>query len=402
MQLAGLYVTRKPIAWSSRLINAYANRAKLPWKRFERRKFEITVPKVFSFIDSPDDALAVMERFVVLARGGARQVYFDQGKCESIDLCAGALLNVLAVDAELRLKMGLQGRYPASREALEIVIATGLPKALGVVPVELPNFDTFPMRHGGTDRRSGLLPSAKEHVAGELCSYLVNCYRGLGGYSLTAEGKEKLGKIVGEVLGNAEEHAPGNDWFLTGYLRKPQDRAFGDCHISIFNFGPTLAETLRSLPPGDYRSDIEELVGEHQKRGFFGIVRPGWSEDGLWTLYALQEGVSRLNAPGTSRGVGTADMISEFQRLGKTADPAFQPRMCLVSGKTHILFDGRHEMSLAAMEDGSERRVIAFNRDNNLHEPPDAGYVTELTRHFPGTLISLRFYIDSEYLRQVE
>jgi hypothetical protein len=371
-------------------------------KRLRGKRLELRVPRVFSFIDQPNEALAFMGEFVKASRSGARQIFIDQEKSEAIDLCAGSLLNAFALEAAQRLRTNLGGRYPVASEPQEIVVATGAPKALGLALPHLVHFDTFPMRHGGTNRRSKLVPSTNEQVASDLCAYLVRCYADLAGYTLTNDGERRLLNLVGEVLANAEEHAPGHDWYLTGYLRKPGDKPFGDCHIAIFNFGPSLAETLRSLPPGPYRSDVEALVDHHKRWNFFGIVRPGWSEDGLWTLYALQEGVSRLNAPDTSRGVGTADMISEFQRLGGTADPNVQPKMCVVSGSTHILFDISRPMKLQKMENGPDRRVIAFNEPNNLLEPPDTGFVTQLNSPFPGTLISLRFYIDSRYLSAME
>ena len=98
------------------------------------------------------------------------------------------------------------------------------------------------------------------------------------------------------------------------------------------------------------------------------------------------------------RGYGTVDMIEFFQRLGQS--PQSQPRMCVVSGRTHIAFDNRyHQMRPQVTQSGETRRIIAFNKDNNLEQPPEAGYVKQLRHFFPGTLIGLRFYLDKRHLR---
>lgn len=115
---------------------------------------------------------------------------------------------------------------------------------------------------------------------------------------------------------------------------------YGDCHITIVNFGTTLRDSLQSLPSNSkLRLDIETLTALHAGRSFF--VRPHWNPDDLWTLYALQEGVSRYNKGvddiGT-RGVGTADVIDFFQQLGKSQAAGSEPKMCIgADSQGHLL-----------------------------------------------------------------
>lgn len=367
----------------------------------EDTEAHIALPERFSFIENPEQTLAVFREAVEAMRRGPRRIVIDQRKCVLIDICAAAVLNTLALEAHRTIGNNYAGFYPGKGEALEIVVATGLPKVLGVKLPPMRHFRKFHVRKGPQPKTSLLAPTWKERVGSELTEYLAACFKRCG-HRLTREGRKRIGKLLGEVLANAEDHASGNPWFITGYLRQPAERAFGDCHITVFNFGPTIAETLQGLPAGGYRTDVESLVQEHRQRRLFGLVRPKWSEQGLWTVYALQEGVSRLNAPGTSRGVGTADMIEEFQKLGRTAGNGPEPRMSLLSGNIHILFDGRHRIQLEEMEASRPRRIIAFNETNDLLEPPDDGAVTHLEHGFPGTLLSLRFYIDQRYLKDLE
>ena len=78
-----------------------------------------------------------------------------------------------------------------------------------------------------------------------------------------------------------------------------------------------------------------------------------------------------------------------------------KPQMAVVSGKTHILFDGKYRISPVNV--GSEtRKVIAFNASNSLLERPDPNYVRSLQYHFPGTLVSLKFQLKRADLARVK
>ena len=145
------------------------------------------------------------------------------------------------------------------------------------------------------------------------------------------------------------------------------------------------------------KRELQELSEVHHKRGLFGT---SWSRENLWTLYSLQEGVSRFrDQPGGSdRGQGTVKLIDFFQRLGKTLDGQ-KPQMCILSGSTHILFDGTYEMR-AVTKGHEKRQIISFNESNDLWERPDDRYVKSIRGVFPGTLISMSFFLDRKYLER--
>lgn len=76
--------------------------------------------------------------------------------------------------------------------------------------------------------------------------------------------------------------------------------------------------------------------------------------------------------------------------------------MALVSGHTHLRFDGKYGPSTVLTSEGGKRQVIALNADNDLDQPPDPDYCTNLPLKFPGTLLSMRFYIDPDHLAQLD
>jgi hypothetical protein len=389
----------KDVIWRSRLLEFYARQTSLRDRRPSRRKAEVVCPKTFSFIENPDLAIQTLSEFVTKARDGAHVIHLDQQRCEHLDLCALTALNALALDARKRLKMGFTGHYPESEEAREIVTAAGLPRLLGVPVPDTRTFKIFRLTQGGNKnpKLSINFPSRKEKASSRLALYIDDCLK-LYGFCFKPDGLARLGKLAGEVLDNAENHASEWPWYVSGYLRQPETSDFGDCHLVFLNFGPSIAETLQHLPEDtEIRRRIVGLVELHRKEGFFS---PRWTEEQLWTLYALQEYVSRFYDDRT-RGLGTADMIEAFQTLGQTGEGEKEPIMALISGRTRITFDlePAHTMRRATADEGQEVRRIAFNETNDLQRPPDRGAVQSMANYFPGTLISLRFFLDQRHLK---
>lgn len=389
----------RPAARASELISYYATRTgSRPVSRKEKRR-ELLFPRQFSFIEAPDDALSVLSELVRFVSNGRTEIIgIQQRDCALLDLCAESVASVLCVEADKNLRVGFTGAFPADPTQKEIVWAAGIPKRLGVKMPEPKGFLHFELCRGAKGRESAFESSPREVQADRLTHYVNTCLARYG-FRMSSDIAAFLASLVGEVIGNAEDHSGRGTWWIAAYLHQSSGVSYGDCHLTIFNFGSTLSETLQQLPATSLlRRNIDALVDTHSRFRFFG---PTWTVENLWTLYALQEGVSRYNVESHSlgyRGIGTVDMIEFFQRLGQSEGS--QPRMCIVSGKTHISFDNRYTMQPQVTDSGETRRIIAFNRENNLEKPPESGYVQGLKRPFPGTLISLRFYLDKKHLRK--
>lgn len=329
-----------------------------------------------------------------------RKVFVDQKACTLMDLCANSLMSIVGLEASRNRKISFSGRYPESEEQHEIVLSSGLPKVLGFAGEEPEGFLCFKLRRGRKGDGAAESSTEAERVTTRLAQYVDHCLWQYG-HTLAPRGRDMLCKLVGEVLANAEDHSDTRSWWVSGYLRH-RGEDYGDCHITIINFGQTLAQSLQCLPSTSLlRRDIEGLTSEHTRQGFFHLFGSNWTQDDLWALYALQEGVSRHNKEADKiggRGVGTAEMIEFFQELGRCHEEGSAPKMCVVSGRTQFLFDGRYRMKSEPTAAGETRRIIAFNDDNDLQKPPNASCVRRLKRFFPGTVISLRFYLDRRHL----
>lgn len=366
------------------------------------RETVIRFPSEFSFIDNPD---ATMDSLRGLVRAsltrGVKVLDIDQSECMLIDHGAASVLSAVGIEARSSIGLRFRGSFPESERERHIVLSTGLPKALGVDLPEPQGFLHFPLRSGRRGTPDADRSQLAEVTATQISEHVNRCLERYE-FCLTYGGARYVSSLVGEVLGNAEDHSGRRKWWVSGYLRQAPNKPYGTCHITIFSFGRTIAETMSDLPEDSMLARrMDELIHMHSRRALF---LPGkWEPDNLRTVYALQEGVSRHNT-GThylgDRGKGTADLIDFFQRLGQSGDGSVEPRMCLVSGRTHISFDERFPMKEMRFQ-GRPARVIAFNKANDLENPPDPKAVRWLKRPFPGTLISLRFYLDAQHLKRI-
>lgn len=372
-----------------------------PLARRRRPSFVVRAPEVFSFIDRPEEALAFIERtLVAFARSPERRVSINQDRCRQIDYGAASVLCALALDAR-RFGIQLSGTYPVDPAAREIVESTGLPKLLGLVDEPPAHIRSFELRCGRRGRHAVGAASDRNRVTTEFVEHLDGCL-GEYGVELSDDGKHYLGLLFGEAIGNAEDHGGRPEWWVGGYLRRPPGSAVGDLNVAVFNFGNTIAQTVAQLPPASMLGVRLRRLIAHQRES--GLYHRSYSPDETWTLGAIQEGVSRVNDQIDRighRGTGTFHMADTFHKLSRPPGDGYEPKMVIVSGRSRIVFDGRHQMIDTPTDYGESRAIVAFNDANDLKEPPNPRNVHRLERVFPGTAISLRVYLDAAHLHRL-
>ncbi|MDE6602926.1 MAG: hypothetical protein K2K90_12365 [Lachnospiraceae bacterium] len=131
-----------------------------------------------------------------------------------------------------------------------------------------------------------------------------------------------------------------------------------------------------------------------------------WNEEMACTVFALQEGISRLRDKDIEgyegRGTGTVTLIETLNSIGRRDDGQL-PEMTIVSGRTYIKFDGQYNMCMETFQNdlafgNGKKRILAFNRGNDIYKPADSTAVLQMKENFPGTVISLRIYLDNRYI----
>jgi hypothetical protein len=386
------------------LADRYAALAGLsrPLRRRRRKRITVSAGPAFSLIDAPDESLACIEAMVHAILSRPKELWFDQSMCTHVDYCATAVVVALVKDAKRQYRVRCGGDRPADDEADELVVATGLPAALKIdTGRPVADFLQFPLRQGNRRAKNATAPSDRNRFSGDLTAYINECLARFG-FELTDDQADYLSALTAEVIDNAEQHSQSPRWWMGGYFRSRPGATTGDCHLVIFNVGLSIAESLQRLPQdAALRAGIEQLVDQHRAKWFH--VDRGWTEDDLWTLYAMQQGVSaknvqRVGEPTGDRGQGTVQMIRMFQELGESKQPEAEPLMALISGSTYLRFDTVYKMERLKDRGGVDREMITFNKQRSLDYPPDKANVRHLRHYFPGTLLSVRFVLDRDRL----
>lgn len=368
----------------------------------------IKFPSTFSIIENPEETLYTIAEFVHCVRSRNFPVlHADHSRVENSDLAAEALLSLCTKvlwksPRHRKLLKELSGLMPESDRARRMLVSMGVPGVLEQEKLGTTQID----RNSDDERKEQALEvfrgesveensprvsigsqDKKTRVCKQFCEHINKCLDHEN-KSLTPSGLADLQEYVGEILNNAEDHTADKIWYVQGYMDVNEAEHF--CDIAIFNFGPSISETIsKSIDASDYFGSGKEYVEKHQHEGF--------GAEALRTVWALQERVSRFNDPSDgseTRGCGTADLLEFFSGVSEECAPNSKKnvRMSITSGSCHILMDGAYQIA----EDASCRKVIWFNAHNSPSHPPDKRYVRTMRNiSFPGTMIAIRFPINA-------
>lgn len=376
-----------------------------------KHKYKITIPKTFSLIENPDETLEILDLTLEAARDRKiRELYLNHSACQELDLAASAVMDIIIMSGTKswrhRKRPHLHGRYSTNSEVNEILRVTGIIKHIKHPDSDVSDdirkkYKIFELYRGKKREAEAFQSSDAERVTTDLTGFF-NDLLSTKGYSLTPSGQNHIANLISEVLDNAEQHSGTTEWYVMGYMSQ-ETRELGRCYIVIFDFGESIYKSLSAANLNiKLKSHIDALIDRHTKKGFFEF-KDKWSHENLWTLFALQEGISRYNIGNvqTDRGHGTVNMIEFFLKLGQSVNNKHVSKMALLSGNTYILFDGKYSLQNVDI-DNEKRQVIAFNKVNSLEEKPDENYVRQLKHRFPGTLISMSFVLDKKYLDKIK
>lgn len=366
------------------------------------------VPSIFSLTDNCSESFNFLKRlFLVLYAHQPIEVIIDYQYCQRIDLDASVVLDVLLGEFIQHIRSCHRSGHRTIRsvgpinyrrpEIMEVLFSIGSYRILKGKSMDFPGVIPFPLRIGSLSR-----PDRREIDNTDLVSYISECL-GKCNRALTGDAEKELSDIIGEVLANAEEHSTTQQRYLIGYFKMNQDQAdaLGIFNLVIFNFGDTIYQKFKDpkCPNQDVVNQMRELSKSYTERGFFARLfgGPSFEEESLWTLYALQQGVTRYKD--WDRGNGTMEFIESFFALKGDNLQDTNSRLTLFSGKTRIMFDGTYAPQTRTMEepDGSikEAKVMTFNHSSDIREQPDRKFVNFAKEFFPGTMISAKIYIKS-------
>lgn len=374
--------------WAEGFFENYLERvgAPIPQRR-NRQQSKIGFPVTCSIFDDPESALAITRKIAEAVVGGASSLWFNQERSVQVDLCAESLTAALAKQARLA-SVEVNGEYPNELDARSCVAGFGTPAVLKEFGYE-PTRDV-PLilleRHDSAEKiGTGLLPTEERASQAERIPTLIE--EQFENRIMKLQFADRLLQFLLAAIDNAVEHGTG-EWWIASSFRKLSDPNWGKCQIVVFNIGDAIHQTMQRLPADSVLRKNGEAYVEAQRKSF----SPRWSEEGVWTLFAMQNEVTnRPDAGVRKKGRGFLSMIKFLEEATSTAPASHAPRMCVLSGNTHLLLDCRYLYEDSVPE--RSRPAIALNRANDLRYPPNPAIARTLRQSFPGTLVAIQFYV---------
>ena len=365
-------------------------------KKLLKSAIRVKVPKEFSLISNPVESLSVLHNLATQysRRSNFSTLNIDHSSLREYDLGAEKTLDHLVDQIKFenrgKTKFKIKGSLPTAQPAKSFVCGVGVIRTLGADDQidqtrKYDIFDQVDYNPSNSADGSGQAET-KDIAVNSLVSHINGCLDGVD-RCLSNKGIDMLSEAAAEALDNAVQHSTGNNWAIASYLDTNTPEY--TCELVIFNFGKSIAQTFEALPDDHFtRKLVNPYIDKHKHRNLFSHK---WRRQDLLTLIALQERISSKNEQADdTRGIGTINLIDFFQKLFDEVPEAggVKPVMAILSGETHVLFDGKYKLS----PDAEGRRVIAFNESNSLAEKPDPRHFTSLSEApFPGTIICIKF-----------
>lgn len=371
-----------------------------------RRKVEIKLPETFCFIYEPEVAMKTIVRVIKNCRDEyVKNLVLNHRPIKAYSLTSDILLALGVGKAKQMHRRGrkskkhINGYYPDDPDHEQLIREIGVVKEINgksqrKLPFEREKQHLFSKKSVNFNKANAYSEDDHSRAAEAFVKHVNECVYDFE-CSLDEEAEIELLKCVGEVLDNAQRHSSlqENDhmWFIRGYLNNHTDSK--DFELSIFNFGRTIAESFEDLPEDHFSLNlVNSYAEEHMFKNF--------TREQLITVAAMQQRYSSRNDDirGTN-GQGTILLIEFFEKMYEAfhklqGEEELQnnQRMSIVSGKTHILFDGKYKLKDLQENSDDEQMIIAFNHKNTLELPPDPNNVKHLKdSFFPGVAISIRF-----------
>lgn len=382
----------------------------LPLTKSQKSQLSVNIPQRFSISEQPDETIKLLRwLYTVCICDEVNIIKFDHSSCEFLGLSASTIMDIILLAAiEYREKMDkplhLSGNFPRDPMVRDIFLASGLPYHINAryeVEYDKTNVEKFETVSGECSddaRQSGRIATA-------LTDYFNRCLLHQN-MKLRDEGISLLVTLLGEVLGNCEIHGGEHaTWYTQGHYEDNPNKRYGELQLLFLNLGNTIYQGLKYNSSEETEERLKYYLENHKK--FFSKK---WNEEMACTVFALQEGISRLRDKEKEgykgRGTGTVTLIETLNIIGRCEDGQM-PEMTIISGRTYIKFDGRYNMSMKKFKSdpafgSGKKRIIAFNKENDIYKPADNAVVRQLKENFPGTVISLRIYLDNRYIMKEE
>ena len=377
----------------------------------------IQIPRIFSLTTNPEESCLTFQQIIsAFLLESNISVSFDYKDCTKIDLHTQALMDVILLDytkfmhhcSKINRQL-FKKHFPETFRGINInndnirklLFSVGSPANLGIKQGDFQDIVKLKMcSYCAKYASKGISRTYQKEIDTTLMAdYVVESLRKIN-KELTPEKLQDLCTVIGEILINAEEHSSLKHRFSIGYFQEMNEggRHFGLFKLVILNLGDTIYEKFKSpdCPNVTVVEKMSNLSKDYTSRGLFKDKQ--FEEEDLWTLYALQQGVTSIAE--VTRGSGSIEFIESFFNIKGDTSVDSTSRMTLASGHTRIVFDGTYK-TIETEDNGEKYKMMTFNKSGNIREIPDKKYVQNSNLYFPGTFISANILLNDDDIKEI-
>jgi hypothetical protein len=335
----------------------------------------------------------------------------DFKKCQSIGIGAGTFLQILLSGySEFQDRYNKNKFSPVKRKlsireskflrANKTLFALDLIESFKGIN-KLPESSRFLWMGLKTGLRSRA--SFRENIKGRLCNDVIdfiNETMRASGFELDEHGENLMGNMMGEILGNAEDHSKLNNFYVNGisYVEETELGKLVELNLAIVNFGYSIYKGFQDTQDANKNvyDKMTNLFKIHAKQTK--LPDKNFSTESLYTLYALQEGISRLKYAEPSRGNGTMNFIRSFINLGALGDDyaKYKPKLHIISGHTVIECTNDYQ---PYEEDDTVK--LSLNKSKDLTKLPDRSCIHAHDSYFPGTILQVKVFMSKDHFLKI-
>ena len=356
-------------------------------KKLENKDIFFEVPEVFSFSKNPEETITKLKELTYILENSfiGNIININYNKCKYLGLSASGVMDAIITEYRDYKYLQFQGTMSEDNNVNIILKHSGIIKHLnatvnGEILESLSKIEVLPWLKNADHTKS----------ATEVYNYFSKCLAKQG-FTFKKEGEAYLLDMISEVVQNCSYHGGKfAQWYILGHTNEMDDGQ-EEMQISIFNFGNTIYESYyQEESSEDMKKRLEDVYNQYYKKN---KEKP--NKEIICTLYSLQDKVSRFwvknnnmedQRYSNTRGSGMMTLIRNLYAIGDSNKNENNPIMSITSGKVNIVFDKYNNKNMT------------FNKENSITSPPDKNNVKYMKNSFPGTIISMKFYLDKKYI----
>ena len=309
---------------------------------------ELKIPTVFSLIDNFQQSMEFLKTlFNVLYNRKVDEVVLNYESCKRIDVDASLFMDLILGEFIQHYRkcesIGVLDFCPKSitpinferDEIKEVLFSIGAYKNIKGISINFPDVEELPVLIN--NRNHPKVWEWSEIHQTKIVDYIKRCVRRMG-KDLTIESETSLYKVLGEVMNNAEEHGTMPHRYAIGFFKETHNSRdhYGIFNFTIFNFGKSIYQTFsdQDSPNMEIKKQMKTLSDVYTEKGFW--KRAEFEEETLWTLYALQEGITSKDDK--KRGNGSIQFIENFFMLKGNMDKDEESKLAINLLLLHPIF----------------------------------------------------------------